>query len=80
MALAEFLRDKVYLVINKFREHCKGEAFATFEQFRYVMIEVTASLNQKVEDDIAKLWGTLHMNNVFWYYEQLLKVYGTSKN
>ena len=67
-------------MINKFREHCKGEAFATFEQFRFVMVEVTSSLNQKVEDEIAKLWSDLNMNNVFWYQEQLLKVYGTSRN
>lgn len=45
VSLHEFLRDKVYFVISKFREHCKGEAFATFEQFRYVMIEVTSSLD-----------------------------------
>jgi len=44
------------------------------------MVEVTSSLNQKVEDDIARLWGELNMNNVFWYSEQLIKVYGSSKN
>jgi hypothetical protein len=44
-SLREYLRDKVYLVIGKFRELCKGEAHANFEQFRRVMIEVTSQLN-----------------------------------
>ena len=78
--LFEFLRDKVYFVINKFREECRGEPFATFEQFRKVMIDVTASLNQRVEEEIAKLWRECNMENVFFYQEQLLKMYGTTIN
>ena len=51
-SLNDFLKDKVYQVINKFQEVTKGQAAASWEQFRQVMTEITQPLGNR-ETDIA---------------------------
>lgn len=60
--MKDLLSENVYGVINKFKAETKGNAFATWEEFRKVMSEVLKGVDN-AEQEMANLWGAHSISN-----------------
>lgn len=60
--LNNYLREKLYLVINKFKDVCKGQSAATFEQFRQVFGELIVGQGN-VEQELGGFWSRHSLDN-----------------
>jgi hypothetical protein len=73
-SLNDFLKDQVYAVLKLFQSATKGEPFATWEQYRNVMMEATRGTTIS-EQEISTLWGKHSLNNERFFYQETLKQY-----
>lgn len=74
-ALHDFLQDKVYFVVNKFREVTRGAPAATFEQFRAVFGELLNGIANQ-EQELGSFWSKHNQGGVFYYAEELMNTFG----
>lgn len=75
-ALNDFLQDKVYFVVNKFREVTRGAPAATFEQYRAVFGELLNGIANQ-EQELGAFWSKHNQGGVFYYAEELMNTFGS---